>query len=185
MELAYVGNHGFGLGGEADVNQPAIGAGWDTGAVSTLRLHRKCVTTAYSNCVPDSAAEVGPYSSKFPYLSNIVLLQNLAYSNYNALQVTLNERIPHGLSFLAAFTYSHALDIISDEGISSDFFPVDSRNLRLSYGNTNNDIPNAFTFEATYSFQGQGSRTVTPGLVDQFHRDSAGWAALVPGRPNE
>ena len=29
MDVAYVGNHGFALGSEADINQPAIGAGWD------------------------------------------------------------------------------------------------------------------------------------------------------------
>ncbi len=157
LEVAYVGNHGFKLGAEGDVNQPAIGAGWGdpnvAGSPAALCIASAVDPTPYDNCVVGSAP--GPFSSKFPYLSQIVLLQNRAFSNYNALQVTLNERISHGLSFLAAFTHSHALDIISDEGISSDLFPIDSRNLRLSYGNSNNDVPNAFTFEATYAIPGK------------------------------
>ena len=159
LEVAYVGNHGFKLGAESDVNQPTIGAGWgspsDPGSPAGT-LHCQCRRSnpvRQLRCQP--GPEVGPFTSKFPYLSQIVLLQNRAFSNYNALQVTLNERTSHGLSFLAAFTHSHALDIISDEGISSDLFPIDAHNLRLSYGNSNNNIPNAFTFETTYAIPGK------------------------------
>jgi hypothetical protein len=167
LEVAYVGNHGFKLGAESDVNQPAIGAGWGDplagtgsgtsamGSAAYVCLNDPVTNGPFGNCNVNTAAEVGPFTSKFPYLSQIILLQNRAFSNYNALQVTLNERTSHGLSFLAAFTHSHALDIISDEGISSDLFPVDAKNLRLSYGNSNNDIPNAFSFEATYAIPGK------------------------------
>lgn len=38
---------------------------------------------------------------------------NGGYSNYNSLQVTLDKRLSHGLQFLSAYTYSHALDVSS------------------------------------------------------------------------
>jgi Carboxypeptidase regulatory-like domain len=59
-------------------------------------------------------------------VQNLVAPQNYAYdgtvfggigidqttgiSNYNSMQVTLNKHMSHGLSFLAAYTWSHAMD---------------------------------------------------------------------------
>jgi hypothetical protein len=153
LDVAYVGNHGFASGSELDINQPAIGAGWDAPAVSAC-LTPKAGSPLYSNCSPDAAAEVGPYSSKFPYLSQIIQTGNLDFSNYNALQVTVNERTSHGLSFIAGYTYSHALDMESSSSISQQAFPVDARNPRLSYGSTNSDIRHRFTFSTTYALPG-------------------------------
>ena len=53
---------------------------------------------------------------RFPYLSQIDHVSNRgAYSNYNALQATLQGRNYHGLSFLAAYTYSHTLAIVDGQ----------------------------------------------------------------------
>ncbi len=154
MDVAYVGNHGFALGSEADINQPAIGAGWDASAVSA------CLNSAalgYNNCAPDTAAEVGPYSTQFPYLSQIAQLANRDFSNYNALELTVNERTSHGLSFLAGYTYSHALDEESSSSISQGVFPQDVYEPRLDYGSTNNDIRHRFTLSPTYQIPGMKS----------------------------
>ncbi len=59
-----------------------------------------------------------PYNGKFPFLSNIFQMGNVYRSNYNGLQVTLNARNYHGLSMVAGYTYSHALD---DVGANWDF----------------------------------------------------------------
>jgi hypothetical protein len=151
VDIAYVGNHGFDEASEADINQPAIGAGWDAAAVST------CLASAgsgYSSCNPNTAAEVGPYSAKFPYLSQIIQAGNLDWSNYNALQVTVSSRVSHGLTFLAGYTYSHALDMVSADSISQQAYPIDTYLPKLSYGDTNNDIRNRFTLSATYAVPG-------------------------------
>ena len=42
MDVAYVGNHGFKQGSEADINQPAIGAGWDAGAIAACLTKQWC-----------------------------------------------------------------------------------------------------------------------------------------------
>ena len=118
----------------------------------------------YDNCSPDPAAEVGtttvctacPYGTKFPFLSNIGILNNTGVSNYNALQITLNERPTHGLSFLAAYTFSHALDDISLANASGQSGPIDGYNTRLNYGPADFNNPNRFTFSP--STKSQGSR---------------------------
>ncbi len=153
MDIAYVGNHGFKQGSEADINQPAIGAGWDAAAVSAC-FASATDATPYDNCTADTAAEVGPYASKFPYLSQIITTGNLFFSNYNALELTVSKRASHGLSFLAGYTYSHALDNQSSSSISQSAFPLDSRNPRLGYGSTDNDIRHRFTFSPTYDIPG-------------------------------
>jgi hypothetical protein len=82
-------------------------------------------------------------------------VQNGEFSNYNALQVTAQARAYHGLSFLAGYTYSHALG----EGAGSStqgggVLPTDKNNLRLNYGNLNIDLRHRFTFSPTYNIPG-------------------------------
>ena len=115
LEVAYVGNHGTKLISLTDVNEPPIGAGW-TAAAKAACLASVSDATPYGNCSPSSAAEQAarPYNAKFPYLSYIDILGNGDTSNYNGLQITLTERTSHGLSFVAGYTYSHALDDSSD-----------------------------------------------------------------------
>ena len=73
-----------------------------------------------------------PYGTKFPFLSNIVQLNNSDHSNYNALQITASERATHGLSFLSSQTFSRCLDIQSGESTSAQVYPIDAYNPRLN-----------------------------------------------------
>ena len=66
----------------------------------------------------------------------------------------MSERAAHGLSFLAGYTYSHALDNQSSSSISQSAFPLDVNNPRLGYGSTDNDIRHRFTFSPTYDIPG-------------------------------
>jgi hypothetical protein len=152
LDVAYVGNHGYREEVNVDLNQPPLGAGWDASAVATCL---GSAATNYNACKPDKAAEVGPYTAKFPYISNVDWVQNGEFSNYNALQVTAQARSYHGVSFLAGYTYSHALG----EGAGSStqgggVLPTDKNNLRLDYGNLNIDLRHRFTLSPTYNIPG-------------------------------
>ena len=110
-------------------HQPAAGgSGWP-------QQHATCVASGYTDPTlrPDSTGgeTTRPFNAKFPYLSNIFQMGNVYRSNYNGLQVTLNSRNFHGLSMVAGYTYSHALD---DVGANWDFgygygLPQDSTNV--------------------------------------------------------
>jgi Carboxypeptidase regulatory-like domain/TonB dependent receptor len=141
LEVAYVGNHGSNLTGIRDINQPPVGTDY-----SPL-----CNTDP--NCDQDSR----PYNSKFPFFSNIFQMGNVYRSNYDGLQVTLNSRNYHGLSMVAGYTYSHALD---DVGANWDFgygagLPIDSQNVGLEYGNSDFDMRQRFTLSLTYAVPGR------------------------------
>jgi hypothetical protein len=161
LDLAYVGVHGVHEATWTDINQPPIGAGWDAGAVSACLASANDVTkgvpTPYDNCAANTAAEVGPYSSKFPYLNEIVQLGNQDFSNYDGLQVTVNERTSHGLSFLAGYTFAHALDIVSADATDQQPYPTNAYNVRLNYGNSDYDIRHRFTLSPTYLIPGRKS----------------------------
>ncbi len=132
VEVAYVGNRGTNLTGIRDINQETPGT--------------------------DSEA-TRPFTAnnKFPFLAQIFNMGNVYRSNYNGLQATLNARNYHGLSMVAGYTYSHALD---DVGANWDFgagygLPQDSTNVAAEYGNSDFDIRQRLTLSLTYAIPGK------------------------------
>src|SRR5207248_10259730 len=68
-------------------------------------------------------------------------------SNYNALQTIFRTRALRGLSTQFAYTWSHALDEISEyRGQVLD----DAFNLNADYGNSDFDTRHLFTISSTY-----------------------------------
>ena len=159
LEAAYVGNHGSNLVGIRDINQPPVGSGWGTGPGGELTL---CLASApaYDNCVVDNnngEQTNQPFFSKFPYLSNIFQMGNVYLSNYEGLQVTLNARNYHGLSMVAGYTYSHALDDVAanwDFGYGSGL-PQDAHDVVAEYANSDFDIRHRLTISLTYAIPGR------------------------------
>jgi hypothetical protein len=86
-------------------------------------------------------------------------MSNLYRSHYHAVQASLTQRTSHGLSFTAAYTYSHATDDVSQNFGSTT--PLHNENPGLNYGNSDYDIRHRFTFEATYAIPGKK----TPGQI--------------------
>jgi hypothetical protein len=85
-------------------------------------------------------------------------MANVYRSNYNGLQFTLNARNYHGLSMVAGYTYSHALD---DVGANWDFgygsgLPQDAHHVSLEYATSDFDIRHRLTVSLTYAIPGHG-----------------------------
>ncbi len=176
LEVAYVGNHGTKLVGFSNINQPPLGATYPgAGSLAGTALsevdwcNQNNVFTSGSvptfggtaiTCDPGDASQSAaqsqrPLFSKFPYLGEIDRLSNLDKSNYNGLQVTLTQRPSHGLSFLAGYTYSHALDEASNN-FNDIQLPPDSRNPTAGlYGNSIFDIRHRLTVSTTYAIPGR------------------------------
>ena len=87
-------------------------------------------------------------------------MSNMYRSHYNAMQVILTQRASHGLSFTAAYTYSHATD---DMSAIDAIVPLDSANPVLQYGNSVYDIRHHFTLDLTYALPSRKS----PGQILQ------------------
>jgi hypothetical protein len=89
----------------------------------------------------------------FPDLGGIGQIHYGGVSTYNALQAKLEKRYSHGLSFLATYTWSHALDDASDAG--GLFSAVGDRQPALipyidELTNSVFDVRNRFTLNGDY-----------------------------------
>lgn len=74
------------------------------------------------NCPPDGT----------PVFSNIFTEDTIANSSYNALQVSLDQKLAHGIQFTAAYTFSKSLDTASSfEELLNPINPRLSRALSL------------------------------------------------------
>ena len=116
-------------------------------------------SAGYNNCAVDTGYETlnEPFNAKFPYLANIFQMGNVYRSNYNGLQVTLNARNYHGLSMVAGYTYSHALD---DVGANWDFgygsgLPQNAHNVAAEYASSDFDMRHRLTVSLTYAIPGR------------------------------
>jgi hypothetical protein len=149
LEVAYIGNHGFDEPFQFDLDEPALGAGYTPAVVSACLASKPL----YNKCKANTTAEVGNYSAEFPYFNYISEFSNGDFSNYNGLQITAIERVSHGLSFVAGYTFSHALDVYyqTGGGIPLSVLP---NNPGQDYATSDDDIRNRFTFAPTYLIPG-------------------------------
>jgi hypothetical protein len=93
-----------------------------------------------------------PLTPAFFQLSNYQTTDN---SSYQALQLSANQRMGHGLTFLGSYTWSHSIDGSSIpvnflNPNSEAIFPEDKNNLRLDRGNSAFDVRHRFVMSALY-----------------------------------
>jgi Carboxypeptidase regulatory-like domain/TonB dependent receptor len=105
-----------------------------------------------------SGGRFNPKNICASYLADVTIINNSTMSNYNGVQVSLNGRGYHGLSFNAGYTYSHALADASDEGRASDLsVPLNNyASIRSQlYMPTNYDLRHRGTISLTYAVPGK------------------------------
>jgi hypothetical protein len=112
------------------------------------------------------------YKNPFPDLGGIGQITYAGVSTYNSLQTKVEKRYSNGLSFLATYTWSHALDDASDAG--GNFGAIGSRNQALipfidEYSNSVYDVRHRFTINGNYEIPvGKGRRWLNNSkLVDE------------------
>ena len=120
MTLAYVGSSGRRLAYVDDINQIAV--------------------------TPVAANRVRPFAAQYPYLTAINQVNSGATSNYNSLQISMQQSAYHGLSAKVYYTWSKSFD-----DASSTTTPQNSLNLRGDWGLSSFDVRNTFTGNVHYS----------------------------------
>lgn len=104
-----------------------------------------------------------PTTQPDPRFGTVTQQQNIANSNYSGLVISARHNFTGGFQFQANYTYSHALDEISNNSLSpfgvnvsaqnaDIIFPEDPKNLRrFNYGNADYDIRHNFTMNYVWS----------------------------------
>jgi hypothetical protein len=127
LTVSYVGNKGY------------------DGYLLNAKLNGAASATAY----PNGFAGLPP-TAPDPRFRVITQLTNDGYSNFNGLTVAFRRALAHGLQGQIGYSWSHALDVLSNGGFLP--FSVDSlasqlapNNLRLNYSNADYDIRHNLT----------------------------------------
>ena len=110
------------------------------------------------NSAPGSCGQANCLVRPNQLFGSIRDLRNIAWAEYNGLNLVLRQRMWHGLSGQASYTYSHDLDISTDS--NGGGVPSQQYNLAADYGNSNWDIRHRFVGVLTYdlpSFQGHNA----------------------------
>jgi hypothetical protein len=94
-----------------------------------------------------------PAAAPDPRFSNVTELQTDGTSNYNGLTLSARHNFGHSLQATASYTYSHALDDVSDNGFTawsyntdgSIQYPQNPYAPHANYGNNDADVRHAFS----------------------------------------
>jgi len=155
LDVGYVANHATKLLGLEYTNTPAAGAGYCLGfsaaqiaAVAATGTPCPAAITAATGTNANAIQLARPLNDKYPYYSYIYTVSNPYFSNYNAMQMTLTQRVSHGLSTTVGFTFSHALDQQTGERAGPNGTPG---NLRSDYASSDFDIRKRLTATVTYA----------------------------------
>jgi outer membrane receptor protein involved in Fe transport len=125
----------------------------------------------------------------FPYVdASIYYLKSGGNANYNALQLSLQHRLTHGLSLITNYTYSKALGDASSANLGSqnnDAFRY-TYTPNIEYGPLDFDVRNRFVSSFIYQLPfGQGQRFAggSSSLVDRVigHWTASGLVTLSSG----
>jgi hypothetical protein len=107
LDVGYVGSHGLDLFRAVPINAARLvpNGGSITNAVTSA-----VITTN----TPANAAARAPLQGTS--VNNFFINQTTAQSNFNSLQVSLNQRAWHGIQLLASYTYAKSIDNASGQG---------------------------------------------------------------------
>ena len=164
IDIAYVGNHGTRLidgrssvgvydnmnpGSVLALGANVLGNGFFTNGVPNA------VATAAGFTTPPYAGFTGDVAQSlrtWPQYQQI----NWRYfpdgkSHYNALQVSFDRRMSHGLQLRVAYTYSHLMNNGAETGLGSGGPPVQNpSDLRNLYTVSSDDVPQILSFGWVY-----------------------------------
>jgi hypothetical protein len=149
LTLDYVGNHGSDL---AAFN-PALNAYCGAGCLGAL-------SSAFNLTTPVASFVGLPSAVPDARFGGVNQVGNLGVSNYNGLVVSFQRQINTTLQVQASFTWSHALDDISNGGFlpfnfgtnTSILSPQDPNNFKAyNYGNADYDARKQFNLAYVYT----------------------------------
>ena len=103
LEVGYVGTKGTKLPRFVEGNPAIYIPGFDSSGDPISTSSNADQRRLYSGCTLAVSSPPCTYSSTG-------LIEGIANSSYNALEASLKKRFSHGLSFLASYTYSKAID---------------------------------------------------------------------------
>jgi hypothetical protein len=136
-------------------------------------IHEVFINPSLNAFAPPNAFPAGftglPSTSPDIRFSSVTELQTDGTSNYNGLVLSARHNFSHSFQALATYTYSHALDDVSDNGFTawsyntdpSIQYPQNPSSPHSNYGNNDADVRHAFS--ASYVWRPSINSLITAG----------------------
>ena len=164
--------------------QPAVNYQWnfaiDRALTPTLGVtaayvgsHASSLSTQYTYNTALTPGP-GPYQQRapFPFMDTFSLDSNNGTSSYDALQIQVNKRVAHGLTFLASYTWSKTISECDGYVGDSGCEPQNAYNLAAEKSLSHYDVPQVFVFSYGWDLPvGRGRPWLNNG----------GWASRIFG----
>lgn len=117
----------------------------DSIAVVTLDRNKGPVPVVINS---GTNANTTPVDRQFPLLGSFTSIESDANSIYHSLQLQLNKRFSNNVQFTTAYTWSHAIDEVSDvfELAGARALPQDNNDFRSERGDANFDVRHRFVY---------------------------------------
>ena len=164
FEARYVGTKGVNLWTQTRLNiVPQVNASnyiptyFAMPSAATLGSLGRTLSQVQSYIVPGGTA-AQPYNNlaALGFTNNLTGYSPTAYSAYNGLALQLTKRYSNGLSYVAAYTWSHMLDDATATNFSTYLTPrraQDFQNLKPDWASSALDRRHRFTFAPVYDFR--------------------------------
>jgi hypothetical protein len=142
LTVNYVG----GAGSKLDV-----GGAYNVAAQAGGNSPANATCTPYNGVPAGGSGALTNCGAPFPYIGPTAYDRSVGKSSYNALQVTLNGRAQHGLTYLVSYTFSKSLDLGCD-----GFYGVEGCSIQNPYnlqgdkGHAATDLPQIFSVAWVY-----------------------------------
>jgi hypothetical protein len=150
MQVAYVGTKGTHLQLTENMNQPFVTNGF-YGAVKPFpRLPSGSPIIPVECQAPNPACPYGTINQ----------VNSVGNSNYNALWITVNKHMSHGLELLGSYTYAKSLDYNS-LSTGETYFIQNVYNPRGDYGPSEFDARHRFVLSGIYELPFKSNRLVS------------------------
>jgi hypothetical protein len=104
------------------------------------------------------------------FTREVIVTRNTATSDYHALQVQLRRRLSRGLQALASYTWSHSIDISSNDASFS--IPVAIIDPNRDRGPSDFDVRHSFTGAVTYNLPKPKLGAVANGIFRNWSVDT-------------
>jgi hypothetical protein len=87
----------------------------------------------------------------YPNFGPMGLIDSGYNSNYNAFDLSVEKRFTQGISFLADYTWSKAMNDFSQSANNESYYQTNPFNRNFNYGPASSNIPNVFKFSGTFA----------------------------------
>ena len=160
LSIAYVGNQGRHLEGNYELNPAGSAAGNPVAAAAG------CNPLNLGTCAPQTFV----YNPVTTGLGGMWRQATDFNSRYNSLQLTVNKRLSHGLSFLAAYTWSRFFDQNSTPDLQDGLQQpgINPFDFASMWAPSDNDAPQRFVLSYDYTLP-------LYHLVPHLRRLTDGW----------